>query len=511
MKLELRGITKRFGPLIANDSIDLTIEEGHIHALLGENGAGKSTLMNVLYGMHAPDEGEILIDGTPVTFKGPGDAVAAGIGMVHQHFMLIPVFTVAESIALGFEPTGPAGIISREHARRTVREVSARFGFDLDPDALIEDLPVGAQQRVEIVKALSRQAKVLILDEPTAVLTPQETDELMTIMRQLADAGTSIVFITHKLREVRAVADEITVIRRGRVVGHASPSDSEASLATQMVGREVLMRVEKEPARPAGGGLAFEDVSLLGAGGVPLLDHVSFDVPRGEILAVAGVQGNGQTELAEVILGLRSPDITRAKPRQSLDAGVGFIPEDRSTDGIIASFSIADNLVLDQFRSSAFASFGSLKRGAIARNARDKEAEYDIRLTSIEDPVSSLSGGNQQKVVVAREMSRDLTLLVANQPTRGVDVGSIEFIHRRIVDVRDQGCAVLLISSELDEVISLADRIAVMYRGRIVGIVPADTGRDVLGLMMAGVPLDEAVAASSGCATDPGAVRKEEQ
>ena len=521
MKLELRGITKRFGPLIANDSIDLTIEEGHIHALLGENGAGKSTLMNVLYGMHAPDEGQILIDGEPVTFKGPGDAVAAGIGMVHQHFMLIPVFTVAESIALGFEPTGPAGIISRERARQTVREVSARFGFDLDPDALIEDLPVGAQQRVEIVKALSRQAKVLILDEPTAVLTPQETDELMTIMRQLADAGTSIVFITHKLREVRAVADEITVIRRGRVVGHASPSDSEASLATQMVGREVLMRVEKEPARPAGGGLAFEDVSLLGSGGVPLLDHVSFDVRQGEILAVAGVQGNGQTELAEVILGLRTPDsgvigledadITRARPRESLDAGVGFIPEDRSTDGIIASFSIADNLVLDQFRSSSFASFGFLKRAAITRNAREKEQEYDIRLTSIEDPVSSLSGGNQQKVVVAREMSRDLTLLVANQPTRGVDVGSIEFIHRRIVDVRDQGCAVLLISSELDEVVSLADRIAVMYRGRIVGIVPADTGRDVLGLMMAGVPLDEAVADSSGSAQESGAPRQEEQ
>ena len=483
MKLELRGITKRFGPLTANDSIDLTIEEGHIHALLGENGAGKSTLMNVLYGMHAPDEGQILIDGEPVTFKGPGDAVAAGIGMVHQHFMLIPVFTVAESIALGFEPTGPAGIISRERARQTVREVSARFGFDLDPDVLIEDLPVGAQQRVEIVKAL--------------------------------------VFITHKLREVRAVADEITVIRRGRVVGQASPSDSEASLATQMVGREVLMRVEKEPARPAGGGLSFEDVSLLGAGGVPLLDHVSFDVPRGEILAVAGVQGNGQTELAEVILGLQTPDsgvirledadITRAKPRESLDAGVGFIPEDRSTDGIIASFSIADNLVLDQFRSSSFSSLGSLKRGAITRNARDKEKEYDIRLTSIEDPVSSLSGGNQQKVVVAREMSRDLTLLVANQPTRGVDVGSIEFIHRRIVEVRDQGCAVLLISSELDEVVSLADRIAVMYRGRIVGIVPADTGRDVLGLMMAGVPLDEAVAASSGSAGDAGVPRKEEQ
>ncbi|EFU60340.1 ribose ABC superfamily ATP binding cassette transporter, ABC protein [Actinomyces sp. oral taxon 180 str. F0310] len=514
MKLELRGITKRFGPLTANDSIDLTIEEGQIHALLGENGAGKSTLMNVLYGMHAPDEGQILIDGTPVTFKGPGDAVAAGIGMVHQHFMLIPVFTVAESIALGFEPTGPAGIISRERARGTVREVSARFGFDLDPDALIEDLPVGAQQRVEIVKALSREAKVLILDEPTAVLTPQETDELMTIMRQLADAGTSIVFITHKLREIRAVADKITVIRRGRVVGHASPTDSEASLATQMVGREVLMRVKKDPAKPEGSGLAFEDVSLLGSGGVPLIDHVSFDVRQGEILAVAGVQGNGQTELAEVILGLRTPhsgiirlrdaDITHANPRDSLDAGVGFIPEDRSTDGIIASFSIADNLVLDQFTSREFSAGGSLKLGAIARNAREKEQEYDIRLTSIDDPISSLSGGNQQKVVVAREISKDLTLLVANQPTRGVDVGSIEFIHRRIVDVRDQGCPVLLISSELDEVVALADRIAVMYRGRLVGIVAPDTGRDVLGLMMAGVPLDEAVAASRGSADTEG-------
>ena len=328
MKLELRGITKRFGPLIANDSIDVTIEEGHIHALLGENGAGKSTLMNVLYGMLAPDEGQILIDGEPVTFKGPDDAVAAGIGMVHQHFMLIPVFTVAESIALGFEPTGPAGIIDRERARRTVLDVSARFGFDLDPDALIEDLPVGAQQRVEIVKALSRQAKVLILDEPTAVLTPQETDELMAIMRQLADSGTSIVFITHKLREVRAVADEITVIRRGRVVGHASPSDSEASLATQMVGREVLMRVEKDPARPAGGGLAFVDVSLLGAGGVPLLDHVSFDVPRGEILAVAGVQGNGQTELAEVILGLRTPDSDPLDPASWIKSGPVFTGND---------------------------------------------------------------------------------------------------------------------------------------------------------------------------------------
>ena len=519
MKLELRGITKRFGPLIANDSIDLTVEEGQIHALLGENGAGKSTLMNVLYGLHQPDEGQILLDGQPTTFKGPGDAVAAGIGMVHQHFMLIPVFTVAESIALGYEPTGPAGIISLDKARQTVRDVSARFGFDLDPDALIEDLPVGAQQRVEIVKALSREAKVLILDEPTAVLTPQETDELMVIMRQLADSGTSIVFITHKLREIRAVADAITVIRRGRIVGEASPSDSEASLASQMVGRPVQLRVDKAPANLVGDGLAFDDVTLIGSGGVPLLDHLSFEVRRGETVAIAGVQGNGQSELAEVVLGLRTPtsgavrlgdqDITHLNPRQSLDAGIGFVPEDRMTDGIIASFSIADNLVLDQFTSSQFSAFGSRKLAAIARNAEEKQEEYDIRLTSINDPISSLSGGNQQKVVVAREMSKKLQLLVVNQPTRGVDVGSIEFIHRRIVDTRDGGCAVLLISSELDEICALADRIAVMYRGRIVGIVPPDTPRDVLGLMMAGVPLDEAMASSSGSAAADRAGREE--
>ncbi len=507
MKLELRGITKRFGPLVANDHIDLTIEEGRIHALLGENGAGKSTLMNVLYGLHQPDEGEILIDGKPVVFKGPGDAVAAGIGMVHQHFMLIPVFTVAESIALGDEPVGKAGLIDLARARALVTEVSARFGFDLDPDAKIEDLPVGAQQRVEIVKALSREAKVLILDEPTAVLTPQETDELMAIMRQLADAGTSIVFITHKLREVRAVSDDITVIRRGAVVGTASPDESENELANKMVGRAIMLTVEKEEARPEGGGLVFDTVSLLGPSGTMILDHVSLGVERGEVVAVAGVQGNGQTELAEAILGLVTPDsgtitlegadITHAHPRKSLDAGVGFIPEDRSTDGIIPSFSISENLILDQFDRAPFAAGPALKLGAIARNAKALEAEYDIRLTSIDDPISSLSGGNQQKVVVARELSKDLNLLVANQPTRGVDVGSIEFIHKQIISVRDQGTPVLLISSELDEVVALADRIAVMYRGRIMGIVPPDTPREVLGLMMAGVPLEEALGSRS--------------
>ncbi|MCI7551371.1 MAG: ABC transporter ATP-binding protein [Actinomycetaceae bacterium] len=504
MKLELKGITKRFGPLVANDHIDLVVEEGHIHALLGENGAGKSTLMNVLYGLYDPDEGEVLLDGKPVTFRGPGDAVAAGIGMVHQHFMLIPVFTVAESIALGYEPTKAAGLIDMKKARQTVREVSARFGFDLDPDAYIEDLSVGAQQRVEIVKALSRDAKVLILDEPTAVLTPQETDELMEIMKQLAAQGTSIVFITHKLREVRAVADDITVIRRGKVVGKADPKSSEADLATMMVGRPVMMRVDKAAPQLGEVALSFDDVTLLAENGTHVLDHVSFDLRRGEVLAIAGVQGNGQTELAEVILGLEKPTagsisldgeaLDGKSVRKIIDQGVGFIPEDRSKDGAISSFSITENLIVDQYKNAPFSSGPALKPKAINAHAQRLAEEFDIRLTRTSDPISTLSGGNAQKVVVARELSRELRLLVANQPTRGVDVGSIEFIHKRIIEERDAGTPVLLVSSELDEVVSLADRIAVMYRGKIIGIVPADTSRDALGLMMAGVPQDEALA-----------------
>ncbi|MCI7306599.1 MAG: ABC transporter ATP-binding protein [Trueperella sp.] len=506
MKLELRGITKRFGTLVANDHIDLVVEPGHIHALLGENGAGKSTLMNVLYGLYEPNEGEILLDDQPQKFTGPGDAVAAGIGMVHQHFMLIPVFTVAESIALGYEPTKAAGLIDIAKARKLVKDVSARFGFDLDPDAKIEDLPVGAQQRVEIVKALSRDAHVLILDEPTAVLTPQETDELMAIMRQLADAGTSIVFITHKLREVRAVADDITVIRRGKVVGAAEPTSTESELATLMVGRPVMMQVDKQPANPAGPGLMVEHLTAFDAVGTRVLDDVSFEVNKGEIVAIAGVQGNGQTELAETIIGLQEAaggtialngtDITAHSVRQTIEDGIGQIPEDRSKDGVIASFSIAENLVLDQYRDKPFSAGGVLRPKVIYKNSLAKQEEYDIRLTSVNDPISTLSGGNQQKVVVARELSRDLELLIANQPTRGVDVGSIEFIHKRIVEVRDAGTPVLLVSSELDEVVALADRIVVMYRGRVIGTVPADTPRDALGLMMAGVPQDEALAMS---------------
>ena len=502
VKLELRGITKRFGSLVANDHVDLVVEPGEIHALLGENGAGKSTLMNVLYGFYDPDDGEILVDDVAVTFPGPGDAMAAGSGMVHQHFMLVPVFTVAENVVLGHEPVRGGGLIDLAQARRRVREISDRFGFDVDPDALIEDLTVGAQQRVEIIKALSREARVLILDEPTAVLTPQETDELIAIMRQLRDAGTSIVFITHKLREVRAVADRITVIRRGKVVGSALPSMSETELASLMVGRSVDLGVDKAPAQPGDVTFTVRDLTVIDAVGVRQVDGVSFDVARGEIVAVAGVQGNGQTELTEVILGLQAAvagsvtldgnELVGSSVRDTLRAGVGFVPEDRTADGLVADFTVAENLVLDLYNRPPFGNGISLDLAAIRESAERRTVEFDVRTPSVEALASTLSGGNQQKVVLAREMSRPLRLLVASQPTRGLDVGSIEFVHQRIVAERDNGTPVLIVSTELDEVLALADRIVVMYRGRIVGIVPGGTDRDVLGLMMAGVPLAEA-------------------
>ena len=502
MKLELRGITKRFGALVANDHIDLVVEPGEIHALLGENGAGKSTLMNVLYGLYDPDEGQILVDDEPRVFVGPGDAMAAGIGMVHQHFMLVPVFTVAENVALGHEPVKGGGLLDLAEARRRVKEISDRFGFDVNPDALVEDLPVGAQQRVEIIKALSRRAEVLILDEPTAVLTPQETDELIAIMRQLKESGTSIVFITHKLREVRAVADRITVIRRGKVVGAADPSAAETELASLMVGRSVSLGVAKEPAQPGDATVKITDLSVIDAAGVRQLDAVSFDVARGEILAIAGVQGNGQTELTEVMLGLQAPvagsftldgrELVGRSVTDVLRAGVGFVPEDRTIDGIVAEFSVAENLVLDLHDQPPFARGVSMNPATVLANAEQRTVEFDVRTPSVHAPAGTLSGGNQQKVVLAREMSRPLRLLIASQPTRGLDVGSIEFVHSRIVQERDNGTPVIIVSTELDEVLALADRILVMYRGRIVGIVPGDTDRDVLGLMMAGVPLEDA-------------------
>lgn len=497
MKLEFRGITKRFGSFIANDAINLTIESGEIHSLLGENGAGKSTLMNVLFGLYEPDVGEVLLNDEPVKFSGPGDAMAAGIGMVHQHFMLIPVFTVAENVMLGHEPTHAGGLLDLQTARAKVREISDQFGFDIDPDARVEDLPVGVQQRVEIIKALARDVEVLVLDEPTAVLTPQETDELMLIMRSLADQGTSIIFITHKLREVKAVADRITVMRLGKIVGDATPDAETSELAELMVGRAVDLTTEKAPAQPGDARLTVENLTLVNQHGTVLLDDVTFTIRSGEVLAIAGVQGNGQTELAETLVGLRrgakgsvrldGQPLLGKSVRDIIDLGVGFIPEDRSLDGLVSSFTVAENLMLNRSWGPPFVKAGTIQRAYRDEFADEAIEEFDIRTQGSTALAGRLSGGNQQKVIIARELRADPKILIASQPTRGVDVGSIEFIHERIIELRDAGLPVLIISTELDEVINLADRIAVMYQGRIIGIVPADTSRTTLGEMMAGV------------------------
>jgi ABC-type uncharacterized transport system ATPase subunit len=517
VKLELRAITKRFGSLTANDAVDLVVEPGEIHALLGENGAGKSTLMNVLYGLYQPDAGEILVDDTPVTFKGPGDAMAAGIGMVHQHFMLIPVFTVTENVMLGHEQINQLGFLSRRRARRQVIDISKRYGLDVPPDTLVADLPVGVQQRVEILKALSRDAKLLVLDEPTAVLTPQETQELITVMRALRDGGTSIVFISHKLHEVREIADKITVIRRGRVVGTAEPDTSANELASLMVGRPVQLTVDKGAATPGDVVLDVRELSVIDPNGVVLVDDVSFSVRAGEIYAIAGVQGNGQTEVTEALVGLTIPNggtisiagqqVTTLTTDEVLDLGVGYVPEDRLHDGLVGSFTVAENLVLDVHDKRPFAAHGSLNLGEIAKNGATRVQEFDVRPPVPQAAASTLSGGNQQKVVLARELSRPLKLLIVAQPTRGLDVGSMEFVHRRIVRERDAGTAVVLISTELDEVLGLADRIAVMYRGKIAGEVPAGTSAEEIGLLMAGSSAADAKAGavplSKGAAGNP--------
>jgi simple sugar transport system ATP-binding protein len=497
MSLELRGITKRFGSLTANDSIDLAVGSGEIHAILGENGAGKSTLMNIVYGLLSPDEGTISVDGKVVTIDSPLDALAAGIGMVHQHFMLIPVFTVAENIVLGHEKTKGPGLLDLEAARKEILRVSAEFNFDIDPDALVEDLPVGLQQRVEIIRALIYDAKVLILDEPTAVLTPQETDELLRNMKKLKESGTSIVFITHKLREVKEAADKITIIRRGKVVGTASPSASQEELASLMVGRPVSLDVDKKAPTLGKVMLDVKNLNIADHTGRSLVKDVSFELRTGEVLAVAGVQGNGQTELAEAIVGLQEHvhgtisldgvDITKTSVREALHAGIAFVPESREEDGLIGSFSIEENLILDLHDLPPYAKGPVISPTVVAEEAEKRIAEFDIRTQSAKDSASSLSGGNKQKVVLARELSRPVKLVVASQPTRGLDVGSIEFVHERIIAERDSGRAVLLFSTELDEVFDLADRIAVMYRGEFIAIVPANTSREDLGLLMAGV------------------------
>jgi simple sugar transport system ATP-binding protein len=481
---------------VANEEISLSVAPGQVHALLGENGAGKTTLMNVIYGLTQPDEGEIRIDGEPARFGSPRDAIAAGIGMVHQHFMLVPTFTVADNVTLGIERAGPAGLLSRRRTRQEVQALSHHYGLDVDPDALVEDLPVGIQQRVEIVKALIREANVLILDEPTAVLTPAESEELFRIIRQLRDGGTSVVFISHKLREVQAIADTITVLRRGKVAGTLPPSAAEHELASLMVGRSVQLRVSKTAARPGDVVLAVDALSVRGDDGRAWVDGVSFQVRSGEILGIAGVQGNGQTELSEALMGLwpasagtvtlNGRDITNATPRARLLAGVAYIPEDRQQDGLVGSFPVSENLILDSYDRAPFSSGINLKLPAIAKNAAKLIEEFDVRTRSAATAAGTLSGGNQQKVILARELGREHKVLIASQPTRGLDVGSIEFVHRRIVSQRDQGVAVVIVSSELDEIYALADRIAVMYEGKITGFSKPDVPAAELGRLMAG-------------------------
>jgi len=564
--LELKSITKRFPGVLANDNIDFSLEEGEIHGMLGENGAGKTTLMNILYGLYKPDEGEIFIRGKSVEIESSRDAIRAGIGMVHQHFMLIPVFTVTENVMLGDESTkaffeksrlgrtfgrfgialgavlvliiavmavfdrsllasvstwlglGVAallgyaaavflgwvidkviGILDRKAMAERIREISTEYGLEIDPDTLVSTLPVGVQQRVEIIKLLYREADILIFDEPTSVLTPQEADQLFRIMRSLVESGKSIIFITHKLREVLDVADRITVLRDGKVIGTTTPKKADKrKLASMMVGREVDLEVEKSKAKPTVLTLQVENLKVLDDRNALTVNGVSFDVKAGEVLGIAGVQGNGQTELVEALTGLRHPvegriellgtDITRASPRKITELGSAHIPEDRQRDGLVLSSPVTDNSVLNTYYLEPFTKRAVIQPEAILESTIDLIESFDIRTPSPLVDVGTLSGGNQQKVIVARELSRPIKLLVAAQPTRGLDVGSIEYIHNCLIEKRDQGVAVLLVSTELDEIMQLSDRIAVMYRGKILDIVASeDATKEGIGLLMAGV------------------------
>jgi general nucleoside transport system ATP-binding protein len=497
--LQLKGITKQFPGVLANDHINLSLNKGEILALLGENGAGKTTLMNILYGLYQPDEGEILVNDKKIMITSPTDAIKAGIGMVHQHFMLIPVFTVTENVMLGAEPVKFGGLLDRSKSAAKIRDISTQYKLEVNPDDYVKDLPVGVQQRVEIIKLLYRDAEILIFDEPTAVLTPQEADELFGIMRSLVKQGKSIIFITHKLREVIEVADRIMVIRRGAVVGEADPKTAKPNeLAELMVGREVNLAVEKKVKKPGEVVLSVKDLVVTDQLKQIVVDHVSFEVHAGQVLGVAGVQGNGQTELVEALTGLRKAlsgqvlfsgeEIANASPRKITELGAAHVPEDRQADGLVLPFPVAENLVLCTYYQEPYAKGVTLQFDKIFENSEKLVKDFDIRTPSSLTAVGTLSGGNQQKVIIARELSRPIKLLVASQPTRGLDVGSIEYIHKRIIQKRDEGCAVLMVSPELDEIIELSDRIAVMFRGKVIAIVSAeDVTKETLGLLMAGI------------------------
>ena len=495
--LELRGITKRFPGVLANDSIDLDLRRGEVHALLGENGAGKSTLMNVLYGLYRADEGEIRVGGEQVIFHSPKDAIEHGIGMVHQHFMLIPVMTVAENIVLGVEPSVHGVLLDYGTASSSVRKLADSFGFAVDTDALVQDITVGQQQRVEILKALYRKADILILDEPTAVLTPQEAGELFEILRSLTEEGLSIIFITHKLDEVLEIADRITVLRRGKLISTLpAKGATEESLARAMVGRDVLLEVEKAERAPGETLLQVDGLRVHDDRGVEKVRGVSLEVRAGEIVGIAGVDGNGQTEFIDALTGLRRPDdgrielgghdVTHDSAREHFAAGIGHIPEDRQRRGLVLEFSIAENLALHDFRNPPASRLGWLFPRRLLERAGRLITEFDIRGGDPTTPAGSLSGGNQQKVILAREIDRDPRVLIAAQPTRGLDVGAIEFVHRRLVEERDRGCAILLVSLELDEILSLSDRILVLYEGEFVGEFPPTVTQQELGLAMTG-------------------------
>jgi simple sugar transport system ATP-binding protein len=495
--LEMRGITKRYPGVLANDKIDLVVRPGEIHALLGENGAGKSTLMNILYGLARPDEGEILLDGEPVQIAGPSDAIRRGISMVHQHFMLVPVLTVAENILLGEETMAGPIFIDRREAHRQIEALGKRFGFEIDPEEKVGRLSVGWQQRVEILKALYREAKILVLDEPTAVLTPQETKEIFEVLRRLRDEGHSIVFISHKLYEVLEIADRISVIRRGRVVGQRLPQETnEDDLAELMVGREVQLVVDRGVSNPGEVLLSVKDLTVKNDRGREVVHGVSFEIRGGEIFGIAGVAGNGQDELVDAIAGLRRPtegnitlagqDVTYAEPRTLHQLDVGFVPADRHRYGLVMSFPLTDNLVLNEYHMPPFARGVVRNEKAVLEHANRLIDRYDVRTPSPKVTAGTLSGGNQQKVVVAREFDGDLQLLILDQPTRGLDVGSVEFIHKQTIARRDAGAAVLLVSAELDEVLEIADRIGVMYRGKLVAVLDGRTAeREEVGLLMA--------------------------